>query len=468
MEQAIDMTGGPEQRDGIELPAGFEYQIEGAAGEDGRGPSIWDTFSHTPGRVVGGDTGDIACDHYHRYPQDVGLMGDLGIDSYRLSVAWPRIQPDGQGAANPAGLDFYDRLVDAVLEQGIAPAVTLYHWDLPQALEEIGGWRNRDTAQRFAEYAALVHGHLGDRVQRWITLNEPWCSSFQGYATGRHAPGAQEGEGALAAAHHLLLGHGLAVAALRAHAREGQQVGITLNLQPVSPATSSAQDIAASARALLQSNLLFTDSVLEGRYPDLARETYAGLTDFGFLRDGDLATIAAPLDFLGVNYYFPSKVRAAPYAQGDPALRTADDLGTQDVIDPGEELTAMGWPVEPAGLTRLLKWLRDTYPTLPPIYITENGRACDDVPDPDGRVDDPDRVRYLDGHLRAVVDAIDAGVDVRGYYCWSLMDNFEWAEGYRKRFGLVHIDYPTQQRTPKTSFSWFRSLIADQHARDGR
>ena len=475
MEQAIELTGGPEQTDGIELPHRFElgvataaYQIEGAAGEDGRGPSIWDTFSHSPGRVVDGDTGDIACDHYHRYPQDVRLMGDLGVDSYRLSVAWPRIQPEGQGVANLAGLAFYDRLVDALLEQGIAPAVTLYHWDLPQALEEVGGWRNRDTAQRFAEYAALVHEHLGDRVQRWITLNEPWCSSFLGYATGWHAPGAQEGEGALAAAHHLLLGHGLAVAALCADPREGQQVGITLNLQPVSAATNSAQDIAASERALLRSNLLFTDPVLEGRYPDLARETYAGFTDFGFLRDGDLATIAAPLDFLGVNYYFPSKVRAAPYAQDDPALRTADDLGTQEVIDPDEELTAMGWPVEPAGLTRLLKWLRDTYPTLPPIYITENGRACDDVLDADGQVDDPDRVRYLDGHLRAVVDAIVAGVDVRGYYCWSLMDNFEWAEGYSKRFGLVHIDYATQHRTPKASFGWFRSLIADQHARDGR
>jgi len=305
-------------------------------------------------------------------------------------------------------------------------------------------------------------------VRRWITLNEPWCSSFLGYASGRHAPGAQEGEGALAAAHHLLLGHGLAVTALRAGAREGQQVGITLNLQPVSAATGSAQDVAASERSLLRANLLFTDPVLEGRYPDLARQTYAPLTDFGYLHDGDLATIAAPLDFLGVNYYFPSRVRAAPYLQDDPALRTADDLGTEDVISPDEELTAMGWPVEPAGLTRLLEWLRDAYPTLPPIYITENGRACDDVVTPGGQVDDPDRVRYLDSHLRAVVDAIDAGVDVRGYYCWSLMDNFEWAEGYAKRFGLVHVDYTTQQRTPKASFNWFRSLIADQHGRDGR
>jgi beta-glucosidase len=472
-QQAIELARAAERVGGIELPRGFElgvataaYQIEGAVHEGGRGLSIWDTFSHTPGRVVGGDTGDVACDHYHRYAQDVSLMGDLGVDSYRLSVAWPRIQPEGRGASNLAGLAFYDRLVDALLEQGIAPALTLYHWDLPQALEDVGGWRNRDTAQRFAAYAALVHDHLGDRVQRWITLNEPWCSSFLGYASGRHAPGAQEGEGALAAAHHLLLGHGLAVAALRADAREGQQVGITLNLQPVSAATSSLQDLAASERAQLRANLLFTDPVLEGRYPDLARPTYQGLTDFGYLHDGDLATIAAPLDFLGVNYYFPSRVRAAAYDQDDPALRTADDLGTEEVISPDQELTAMGWPVEPAGLTRLLEWLRDTYPKLPPIYITENGRACDDVLTPEGQVDDPDRVRYLERHLRAVTDAIDAGVDVRGYYCWSLMDNFEWAEGYAKRFGLVYVDYATQQRTPKASFSWFRSLIADQHTRN--
>jgi beta-glucosidase len=471
-QQVSELTDGPERASGIKLPRGFElgvatasYQIEGAVGEGGRGQSIWDTFSHTPGRVAGGDTGDIACDHYHRYAEDVALMGDLGVDSYRFSVAWPRIQPQGRGTANPQGLAFYDRLVDALLDKGIAPAVTLYHWDLPQALEDGGGWRNRDTAQRFAEYAALVHDHLGDRVRRWITLNEPWCSSFLGYASGEHAPGLQEGEGALAAAHHLLLGHGLAVAALRADEREGQQVGVTLNLQPVSAVSSSPQDLAASQRGLLRANLLFTDPVLQGRYPDLARETYAPLTDFGYLRDGDLAIIGAPLDFLGVNYYFPARVQAVPYAQDDPARRTADDLGAQEVVSPDEERTAMGWPVEPAGLTRLLEWLRDTYPALPPIYITENGRACDDVVDASGQVDDPDRVRYLDSHLRAVADAIDAGVDVRGYYCWSLMDNFEWAQGYGKRFGLVHVDYATQQRTPKTSFSWFRQLIADHHAK---
>jgi len=470
--QSIELTRATQRAGGTELPPGFElgvatasYQIEGGVHEGGRGPSIWDTFSHTPGLVQGGDTGDVACDHYHRYAEDVRLMGNLGVDSYRFSVAWPRIQPEGRGAANPAGLAFYDRLVESLLQQGIAPAVTLYHWDLPQALEDGGGWRNRDTAVRFAEYAALVHDHLGDRVKRWITLNEPWCSSFLGYASGRHAPGVREGEGALAAAHHLLLGHGLAVAALRSGAQEGQEVGITLNLQPVSAATSSPQDVAASERALLGSNLLFTDPLLEGQYPDLARETYAPVTDFGFLHDGDLATIAAPMDFLGVNYYFPSKVRAARYAQDDPSLRTADDLGTEYVVDPDQDVTTMGWPVEPAGLTRLLVWLRDTYPTLPPIYITENGRACSDVVGPDGRVEDLERVSYLDGHLRAVADAVVAGVDVRGYYCWSLMDNFEWSEGYAKRFGLIHVDYETQQRTPKASFGWYRTFIADHHRR---
>jgi beta-glucosidase len=474
-QQATELIGAPEKAIGIELGQRFElgvataaYQIEGAVHKDGRGASIWDTFSHTPGRTAGGDTGDVACDHYHRFAEDIALMSELGVDSYRFSVAWPRIQPDGRGAVNPAGLAFYDRLVDSLLEQGIAPAATLYHWDLPQALEDGGGWRNRDTAARFAEYAALVHAHLGDRVKRWITLNEPWCSSFLGYASGRHAPGEQEGEGALAAAHHLLLGHGLAVAAMRADARPGEQIGITLNLQSVSAATNSAQDVAASQRALMNANLLFTDPVLKGRYPALARQSYAALTDFGFLHEGDLATIGTPLDFLGVNYYFPSRVQAAPYAQDDPALRTADDLGVAEVISTDGELTAMGWPVEAAGLTRLLKWLRDTYPGLPPIYITENGRACNDVATSDGRVDDPDRVRYLDSHLRAVGDAMDAGVDVRGYYCWSLMDNFEWAEGYSKRFGLVHVDYTTQKRTPKTSFSWYRSLIAEQHRRQAQ
>jgi beta-glucosidase len=438
------------------------YQIEGAVHEDDRGPSIWDTFSHLPGRVHEGDTGDVACDHYHRYPEDVALMRDLGIDTYRFSVAWPRVLPTGSGQVNPAGLDFYSGLVDALLEAGIEPAVTLYHWDLPQVLEDLGGWRTRDTAHRFADYAGVVVDHLGDRVHQWITLNEPWCSSMLGYATGRHAPGAQEGDGALAAAHHLLLGHGLAVAILRA-ADPSAQVGITLNLQPVSPVSGEPEDRAAADRSLMNSNLLFTDPVLTGRYPELARSVYAPITDFGFLRDGDLETISAPLDFLGVNYYFPSRIQAADHIESDPGLRTAADIGARAVISESAELTAMGWPVEAEGLQRLLTWLQSTYPLLPPVYITENGRACDDVVTPEGAVHDPERSDYVREHLVAVEKSIAEGVDVRGYYYWSLMDNFEWGEGYSKRFGLTYVDYATQQRIPKDSFAWFRDLVATHH-----
>ncbi|KYH43293.1 beta-galactosidase [Branchiibius sp. NY16-3462-2] len=449
------------------LPAGFvfgaataSYQIEGAVAEGGRTPSIWDTFSHTPGRTFNGDTGDVACDHYHRWAEDVELLDQLGVDAYRFSLAWPRIQPDGTGVGNTAGLDFYDRLVDGLLDRGITPVVTLYHWDLPQALEDAGGWRMRSTAERFAQYTQIAHDRLGDRVKDWITLNEPWCSSMLGYGTGRHAPGAREGDGALAAAYHLALGHGLATQVLRSDVTA--RVGVTLNLQPVQPASDSAQDQAAAERALMNSNLLFTDPILAGRYPALARETYAPITDFGWLRDEDLPVISAPLDFLGVNNYFPSRVEAVGYDEPDPARRTATDLGIHDVIDPRGETTQIGWPVEADGLRRLLVWLRDNYPTLPPIYITENGRACDDVIAPDGSVDDPDRVRYLHEHLDAVAAAVAEGVDVRGYFCWSLLDNFEWAEGYRMRFGLVYVDYPTQRRIPKTSFRWYRDLIAAQ------
>lgn len=456
----------------LSLPAHFEfgvaaasYQIEGAVHEDDRGPSIWDTFSHTPGKVENGDTGDVACDHFHRYPEDISLMKQLGVDSYRLSLAWPRIQADGDGPANEKGLDFYDRIVDELLRNDIAPAVTLYHWDLPQTLEDHGGWRSRDTAYRFAEYAQLVHEHLGDRVHRWITLNEPFCSAILGYSEGRHAPGAREGEGALRAAHHLLLGHGLALQAMREANHPGDELGITLNLQPVSPATQSAEDVAAAERSLLLANRLFTDPVLAATYPELARSTWTDLTDFSFVRDGDLDLIGAPLDFLGVNYYFPSIVTAVDHDEADPARRTADDIGAKDVIEPGTETTEMGWPVDPDGLRRLLGWLRETYPTLPPVFITENGRAVADVVGADGRVVDPERTRYLQDHLAAVGQAIEEGTEVRGYYCWTLMDNFEWAYGYDKRFGLVHVDYATQVRTPKDSYFWYQQFIREQHTR---
>ena len=447
------------------LPPGFElgvamasYQIEGAVGEGGRGPSIWDTFSHTPGKVARGDTGDVACDHYHRYREDVALMADLGVDAYRLSVAWPRIQPDGRGPVNPAGVDFYSRLVDELVGAGITPLVTLYHWDLPQPLEDAGGWPTRDTAHRFVDYALMVQQHLGDRVNRWITLNEPYCSSVIGYGTGRHAPGVKDAGSALAAAHHLLLGHGLAVQAMRAQDAEAS-FGITLNLEPVAPLTDRPEDRRAAERSLLLSNRIFTDPVLAGTYPEEARRTWSAVSDFSFLQPGDLETTSTPLDFLGVNYYFPARVRAVPHDEPEPARRLIHDLGVASPLQADDEVTEMGWPVDADGIRRLMLWLGDTYPGLPPIYVTENGRACADPVEASG-VDDTERIRYVDTHLRALVAAVDAGVDVRGYFVWSLLDNFEWAAGFAKRFGLVRVDYETQERLPKASFGWYRDLIA--------
>ncbi|MFD5233705.1 GH1 family beta-glucosidase [Streptomyces qaidamensis] len=438
------------------------YQIEGAVHEDGRGPSIWDTYSHTPGLVANGDTGDVACDHYHRYSEDVVLLRELGVDSYRFSIAWPRIVPDGSGPVNAKGLDFYSRLVDELLAAGIEPAATLYHWDLPQTLEDGGGWRVRETAERFGEYAAVVAEHLGDRVPRWITLNEPWCSAFLGYSVGRHAPGAREGRGALAAAHHLLAGHGLAVAALRAGGV--REVGITLNLDHHLPATGSPADRAAVTRADTLHNLLWTEPILAGRYPASEEETWGELiSGQGFRRDGDLGLISQPLDFLGINYYRPIVVADAPYRESDPALRVATDNRYAEVPMPDVRRTAMGWAVAPHTFTDLLVGLRARYgDALPPVHITENGSAEDDEVGPDGGVHDRDRVAYLRGHLTALRAAMDAGVDVRGYYVWSLLDNFEWAFGYAKRFGIVRVDYATQRRTPKDSYHWYRALIAAQ------
>jgi beta-glucosidase len=377
-------------------------------------------------------------------------------------VAWPRIQPTGRGPVNTEGLDFYQRLVDELAGAGITPCLTLYHWDLPQALEDAGGWRVRDTAERFAEYAAIVHAALADRVPMWITSNEPYCSAFIGYSEGRHAPGAKEGHGALAAAHHLLVGHGLAVGAMRAQARGDERLGITLNLNHVTPATPDPADVAAAARAELLSNRVFSDPVLARRWPAGERELWGPISDFSFRRDGDLELVGQPLDFLGLNNYFPSYAKHAPTADEDPAHRVATDI---DVVEnPPARLsrTAMGWPVEADGLGRLLHWLRDEYPGLPPIYITENGSSYLDTIGDDKEVEDPERVAYLDGHLRAVRAAIEDGVDVRGYFCWSLMDNFEWAYGFAKRFGLVYVDYPSQLRVPKASYRWYRDLIAGQ------
>ncbi|HUC56438.1 MAG TPA: GH1 family beta-glucosidase [Streptosporangiaceae bacterium] len=427
------------------------YQIEGAYDEDGRGTSIWDTFVRKPGAIRDGHTGDVATDHYHRWREDVALMADLGLDAYRFSIAWPRIQPSGSGSPNLAGLDFYDRLTDALLAAGIRPVPTLYHWDLPQPLEDVGGWLSRDTAQRFAEYAGIVAGRLSDRIAQWITLNEPFVVTAFGYALGIHAPGQALMLDALPTMHHQLLGHGLANRALRAAG--AAEVMIANNYSPAWPASSDAADIAAAAAYDVLQNRAFTDPILLGSYPDL-RAFGVGEAGLPCVLDGDLAIISAPVDGLGLNYYNPTRLSALPDSP----------LPFQMQPIPGYPVTAFGWPVIPAGLTELLGLLAERYgDRLPPLYITENGCSQDDKPEPDGAVNDPGRISYVDGHLRAVLDAIDAGIDVRGYFHWTLTDNFEWSEGYHQRFGLVYLDLETKDRTPKASFAWYKNVIAAQH-----
>jgi len=437
------------------------YQVEGAAALDGRTPSIWDTFSRTPGKVRNGDTGDIATDHYHRWREDVAIMADLGVGAYRFSLSWPRVQPTGRGPAVQKGLDFYRRLTDELLANDIQPVVTLYHWDLPQELEDAGGWPERDTAHRFAEYAGLAAEALGDRVRTWITLNEPWCSAFLGYGSGVHAPGRTDQTAALRAAHHLNLGHGLAVQELRTRLPAAAEVSVTLNLHQVRPLTGSDEDADAARRIDGVANRVFTGPLLRGAYPaDTVRDT-AHLTDWSFVRDGDLAVTQQPLDFLGVNYYTPTLVSAASgsgvhSSDGHGASRHSPWPGGDNVafhLPPGAT-TAMGWAVDPSGLYDLLLRVKKDFPALP-LMITENGAAFDDYVDPEGEVLDPGRIDYLHGHLTAVHRAIEAGVDVRGYFLWSLLDNFEWGYGYSKRFGAVYVDYPTHKRIPKSSARWY-------------
>jgi beta-glucosidase len=452
------------------FPPGFlwgaataSYQIEGAVAEGGRGLSIWDTFSHTPGRTVNGDTGDVACDHYHRYAEDVALMAKLGLTAYRFSTAWSRIQPDGRGKPNQAGLDFYSRLVDELLTHGIQPWVTLYHWDLPQALETApadgtpGGWPARETAERFGEYAAITQAALGDRVKHWITLNEPWCTAYLGYGNGHHAPGRTDPADALAAAHHLMLGHGLAVQALRSDPQA--QVGLTLNLHSLQARTDTAADQDALRRIDGVGNRVFLDPVLRGEYPADVREDVAGITDLAFIHDGDLRITSQPLDFLGVNYYSRSVVSGAD-GDGVHDSHSGAWPGSESVQfhKRGLPETQMGWEIDPGGLSALLRRVRDDYGPIP-LYITENGCAYPDVVGPDGAVADPDRIAYLDRHLAECLKVIREGVPLRGYFAWSLMDNFEWAWGYEKRFGLVHVDYATQVRTPKASAAWYADVI---------
>ena len=432
------------------------YQIEGAVAEDGRTPSIWDTFCRKPGAVVGGDNGDVACDHYHRMPQDVALIKSLGVDTYRFSVAWPRVQPGGRGPANQAGLAFYDRLTDELLAAGIDPWVTLYHWDLPQELEDAGGWPNRDTAYRFADYAMLVFDKLSDRVDNWTTLNEPWCSAWLGYYVGVHAPGRQDFGDAIAAVHHLLLGHGLATQRMRAAATRETKFGITLNMGTADPATDTVADRDAARRADGMGLRIYLDPLRKGEYPaDMVADLAARGTAFP-VQDGDLEVIATPFDVLGVNFYFGQDFSGTDEhgnthdADGHPVVRP---------ILPAGPRTAMNWPITAERFTRLLVRLSRDYPDLP-LVITENGAAFDDSADADGNVADDDRTAYLAEHIAAVAAARDLGADVRGYFAWSLLDNFEWAEGYAKRFGIVHVDYDTQVRTPKQSALWYRDTIS--------
>jgi beta-glucosidase len=432
------------------------YQIEGAVSEDGRAPSIWDTFSHTPGAVLNGDTGDVADDHYHRYPEDVALMASLGVGAYRFSLAWPRLQPDGRGPLHPKGVDFYARLTDELLERGIEPWATLYHWDLPQVLQDAGGWPARDTALRFAEYAARTHEALHDRIGRWITLNEPFCSALLGYAAGVHAPGIRDDAAALRAVHHLLLGHGVAVAAIREQGRDSR-LGITLNLYPVDPAGDREADAGAARRIDGLANRIFLEPLLAGRYPDDVVADVAGITDLSHVVDGDMALIAAPLDFLGVNYYTRHVVRAGGGPGGPSPWPGARDV---EFVSRGRPTTEMGWEIDPDGLYEVLTRLRRDHPSLPPLVITENGAAFADAPGTDGAVRDRERIAFLEGHLRAARRAMAHGVDLRGYFLWSFLDNFEWAYGYSKRFGIVHVDYGTQRRTPKESARWYSGVIA--------
>jgi beta-glucosidase len=438
----------------MRFPPGFHfgaataaYQIEGAVDEDGRGPSIWDTFSRVPGAVTHGDTGAIACDHYHRVDTDLDLLADIGLTAYRFSIAWPRIIPDGSGSVNQKGLDFYRRLVDGLHARGVEPVGTLYHWDLPQPLQDAGGWVNRDTVEHFCDYARVVLDALGDVVPLWGTVNEAFCAAMVGHLEGRHAPGITDLASALASAHHLLLAHGQAVDIARQSA-PGARVGITHLFSDISPASDSAADRAAARRLDGYENRWFLDPVVLGTYPEDMLAWYERQVPIDFIHDGDLRVIAAPVDFLGVNYYETKTVADDP---GEPYHQAR-------VMPRSGRLTAGGLDVRPAGLGRILRRLSSC--TAVPLYITESGAAFHDYVDPEGGVDDLERVSYLRDHFAEALKAIEAGVDVRGYFVWSLLDNLEWADGYSRRFGLVFVDFRTQARVPKASATWYRQLIA--------
>jgi len=470
---------GAKVSDRLEFPPGFvwgsataAYQIEGATTEDGRLPSIWDVFCRVPGRIHNGDTGDRACDHYHRMDADLDLMVELGLPSYRFSVSWPRVIPGGAGPVNESGLGFYDRLVDGLLERNITPLMTLYHWDLPQALQNAGGWANRQTVERFVDYAEVIGRRFADRVPTFTTFNEPWCTAFLGHSTGVHAPGIRDNGIALTVAHHLNLAHGRAVSALRALVPSTTQMSITLNLAQIYPATDSELDLAAATHADAVANRIFLDPILRGAYPSDLLAGLPHITDWAFVQDDDLLDISVPIDVLGINYYAPASV-AAPSEEllarvsdtpgNDPSQANAGPSlwpGTDRAVavpQPGP-YTDMGWPVVPNAFTDLLLRVHNDYPGIP-LAITENGAAFADVISPDGAVHDHNRIEYVQSHLTALHRAIGAGADVRGYYLWSLMDNFEWAWGYSKRFGMVHVDYDSLARTPKDSARWYSEVI---------
>ena len=446
-------------------------QIEGAVREAERGESIWDRFAATPGKIEDGSSPSVACDHYRRWPEDVRLLQWLGVGAYRFSIAWPRVVPEGCGAVNGAGLDFYDGLVDALLDAGIQPFVTLYHWDLPQPLQDRGGWGARDTAEAFVDFAGAVAGRLGDRVRHWITHNEPSCVATLGHEEGQHAPGFRDPALALRVAHHVLLSHGWTVRALRQQA-PGSEVGITLHLPPAEPASASAADRDAARQLDGSSNRWYLDPLFRGRYPedaiaDRVRRGHLESAELPFVREGDLEAIAEPTDFLGVNYYSRVVVRAAVAGElgaGGNRLAAGDPIAVRMV--PKEELTEMGWEVYPRGLYELLVRIDREYRPAK-IYLTENGAAFPDAVLDGGHVVDPRRVEYLHEHFSAAHRALVDGVPLRGYFVWSFLDNFEWGQGYTKRFGLFWVDFASQQRIPKDSAFWYRDVAAANAIQDG-
>ncbi len=432
------------------------YQIEGAVTSGGRGPSIWDTFSHTPGKTYNGETGDQAVDHFNRLNEDVALMKEIGTNAYRFSIAWSRLLPGGRGRINRAGIDFYRELGERLQESGITPAATLYHWDLPQALQDEGGWLNPDSPDWFAEYAGVAKEYLGDLIPLWATLNEPWCSAFLGHSSGDHAPGLQDAGASYVAAHHLMIGHHRAIRVMReTNPLPDDKLGIVLNLIPAWPASDSAEDVLAAAAIDTVQNKLFAGAVLDGKYPELILEYHHRLGVADQIDVSALSEAREDIDYLGINYYNVNRVQ---YQEGAPAIPIWPGTDGSVMLPPAGELTDMGWGVEAEGLKWMLLRVSAEYPGLP-LYVCENGSAYPDTVAADGSIDDPKRIAYLEGHTAAVADAIAGGADVRGYFVWSLLDNFEWAKGYRMRFGLVRVDPETLDRTVKASGYWYRDFI---------